>query len=104
MTAAMPPAMLTEYSRSTAGYVFQAGMMLVSRLELVARWEQSFALGMTDPTLVAQLRTQGSQLGAGLNWYQDGHGFKVQADYHYIFGDAVAQGRHQARVQVQLSF
>lgn len=93
-----------EYSRSLWGYVAQAGMMLTDRLELTARWEQAFAIGDTDPALQAQLRAQGNQAGAGVNWYQGGHGFKAQADYHYIFGDDAAHGRHQARVQVQVSF
>ena len=51
-----------EYSRSLWGYVAQAGMMLTQRLEVTARWEQSFALEGTDPALVATLRAQG-QIG-----------------------------------------
>jgi hypothetical protein len=100
--AAMGPP--SEHSRSLWGYVAQAGMMLTNRLELTARWEQAFALGDTDPALIATLRSQGNQFGAGLNWYQAGHGFKAQADYHYIFGDDFDRGRHQVRMQVQVSF
>ena len=69
---------------------------------MIRHWAE--AIGDTDPALQTQLRTQGNQVGAGVNWYQAGHGFKAQADYHYIFGDDAAHGRHQARVQVQVSF
>ena len=93
-----------EFSRSHWGYVAQAGLMLTARLELTARWEQAFALGDTDPALQTTLRAQGSQVGAGVNWYQAGHRFKAQADYHYIFGDDPSRGRHQARLQLQVSF
>lgn len=94
----------SEHSRSLWGYIAQAGLMLTDRLEVTARWEQSFAVGDTDPALVTSLRSQANQFGAGLNWYQAGHGFKVQSDYHYIFGDDFDRGRHQARLQVQVSF
>lgn len=104
LTTTMPPMPLTEYSRSLWGYIAQAGYMLTSRLELTARWEQAFALGATDPALIAQMRSQSKAMGLGLNWYQAGHGFKVQTDYQYMFGDAIEQGRSQLRVQLQLSF
>jgi hypothetical protein len=95
---------VTEYSRSAWGYLAQAGMMLTDRLEVVARWEQMFALGATDPALIAQVRATGNDAGVGLNWYQAGHGLKLQADYHYLFGDNLAAGRQQIRLQLQASF
>lgn len=103
--APMMTMMTTEYSRSAWGYVLQAGMMLWRNLELAARWEQLFALSPnTDPALIATIRTQGNEAGVGVNWYQDGHGFKLQLDYHYQFGENFAQGRHVTRAQLQVSF
>ncbi len=94
----------TEWSRTVYGYLAQVGFMVSRRIELVGRWEQSFAPASTDPALLAQLRTQGRQFGAGANVYLSGHGLEVQVDYHYLFGDVFGDGRHQARAQVQLSF
>ncbi len=93
-----------EFSRSLWGYIAQAGWMVSRRWEVTARWEQAFALGATDPALVTTLQSQANQWGVGLNWYRAGHGLKAQADYHYIFGDDFDRGRHQARIQVQVSF
>ncbi len=39
----------------------------------------------------------------GVNWYQAGHGLKIQTDYHYLFGDRLDMGRSQLRLQVQVS-
>ena len=97
-------ASLTEYSRSLWRYLFQRGFMLTNEVEVVARFEQSFGIGHTDPALLATIRTRGNQFGAGLNWYVAGHGLKVQADYHYLYGDIFDRGRHQFRLQLQASF
>jgi phosphate-selective porin OprO and OprP len=49
-------------------------------------------------------RTQGKQLGGGVNLYLNGHAFKVQGDYFYIFGSSGAEPRHLARLQLDASF
>ena len=67
------------------------------------RWEQLFARGGTDPQLVQLVETQGKQVGAGLNVYLNGHAFKLQGDYFYIFGPA-GEPRHLARLQLDASF
>ncbi|HVG58804.1 MAG TPA: porin [Hyalangium sp.] len=93
----------TEPTRSGYGYFVQAGMMLNSELEVTARWDKLFALGATDPQLQQLVRTQGKQLGAGLNLYLNGHALKVQGDYFYIFGSS-GDPRHVARLQLDASF
>jgi hypothetical protein len=93
---------VTESSRSALGYFVQAGYMFTEHLEASARWSDlrpiSDVMG-NDPTL----RTS-RELGGALSWYLQGHALKLQADYFYLFGDAFAQGRHQARLQMQASF
>ncbi|HEX8699081.1 MAG TPA: porin [Myxococcaceae bacterium] len=93
-----------EFTRTGHGYFVQGGMMLNDRLEVTARWDKLFARGNTDPQLVQLVRTQGKQLGTGLNYYLNGHAFKVQSDYFYIFGDEGIDPRHQVRLQLDASF
>ena len=94
---------LTEYSRSGMGYSLQAGMMATEHLEFAARWEQLFAAPDTDPALVTTVGSAGNDASVGINWYQWGHGLKIQSDYHYGFGNDAAHGRHLARLQLQIS-
>ncbi|KFE67645.1 porin [Hyalangium minutum] len=93
-----------EPTRSGHGYFVQAGYLVNSELEVTARWDKLFSRGPTDPALVQLVRTQGKQLGGGLNLYLNGHAFKVQGDYFYIFGSSGVEPRHQARLQLDASF
>ena len=97
-------ATIREYSRSGWGYFLQAGMMLSPLVEVAARWDHLFAFDGTDPALVTQVNTQGRQVGGGLNVYLNGHAFKLQTDYFYIFGEDRSAGRHVARLQLDASF
>ncbi|MFY0529911.1 porin [Archangium gephyra] len=97
-------ATIREYSRSGWGYFLQAGMMVHPLVEVAARWDHLLAFAGTDPALVTQVNTQGRQVGGGLNVYLNGHAFKLQTDYFYIFGHDRAAGRHVARLQLDASF
>ncbi|WNG50799.1 porin [Archangium minus] len=92
-----------ESTRSGYGYFVQGGMMVTRQLEVTARWDKLFARSGTDPQLIQLARTQGKQLGAGVNLYLNGHAFKLQGDYFYIFG-STGEGRHLARIQLDASF
>jgi hypothetical protein len=92
-----------EPTRSGHGYFVQAGYLVSPKVELTARWDQLFARDGTDPQLVQLVRTQGKQAGAGANVYLNGHAFKLQGDYFYIFGPD-GEPRHQARLQLDASF
>jgi hypothetical protein len=91
-----------EWSRSGWGYLIQAGMMLTSKLELVARWDQLRSIGDTDPALVKLAREQGKELGGGVNLYLNGHALKLQADYTARFG--AAEPSHLVRLQLDATF
>jgi hypothetical protein len=93
-----------EPTRSGHGYFVQAGYLVNKELEVTARWDKLFSRGPTDPQLVQLVRTQGKQLGGGLNLYLNGHAFKVQSDYFYIFGSSGVDPRHQVRLQLDASF
>jgi hypothetical protein len=95
---------LRQYSRSGLGYFLQAGMMVHRLVEVVARWDQLFGLGDTDPALLQLVARQGKQAGAGLNVYLNGHAFKFQTDYFFVFGDDPAQARHEWRLQLDATF
>jgi hypothetical protein len=98
-------ATIREYSRSGWGYFLQAGLMVHPKVELAARWDQLFASEGTDPALLTQATTQGKQVVGGLNVYLNGHAFKLQTDYVYVFGnDEASQPRHAARIQLDASF
>jgi phosphate-selective porin OprO and OprP len=91
----------SERSRSGYGYFAQVGQMVTKRLELVARIE---TMKGKDSVLKALARTSGKQVGGGANFYLNGHYFKFQADYFYVFGDDFGRGRHVARLQLDASF
>ncbi|MFY0569573.1 porin [Archangium lansingense] len=95
---------LREYSRSGWGYFFQAGYLVHPLVEVAARWDQLFAFEGTDPALIKQVDTQGKQVGGGVNVYLNGHAFKLQTDYFYIFGNDPSVHRHVVRLQLDASF
>ncbi|MEO7093065.1 MAG: porin, partial [Polyangiales bacterium] len=95
---------ITEYSRSGFGYFTQVGQMLTDKVELTARWDDLHANKGTDPALRKLVRTSGHQLGGGVNVYLNGHAFKLQADYFYIFGSDIGEGSHALRAQLDATF
>ena len=104
LTAMVNGAAVTEWSRSAIGYLVQLGVMVHDKVELAARYDDLRALGNTDPTLIALAATTGKELGGGLNVYLNGHAFKIQTDYQYLFGDSIHTGRHAVRLQLDASF
>lgn len=93
-----------EWSRSAIGYLVQAGMMVHRRVEVVARYDDLRAIGQTDPALIALAATAGKEINGGLNVFVNGHAFKFQADYQYLFGDSIRTGRHGMQLQLEASF
>jgi hypothetical protein len=93
-----------EWSRSAWGYLLQAGFLVTDRLEVAGRYDELRALGSTDPELVRFARGQGRELGAGLNYYLNGHYLKLQGDYVRRFGDGSLPTVQMARLQLDASF
>ena len=72
---------LVEYTRSGQGWVVQTSYTFDPPFELVARVSRMYAFAGTDPTLVTEVEDYGQELGAGLNYYLNGHRMKVQTDW-----------------------
>jgi phosphate-selective porin OprO and OprP len=101
-TAVVSGQTVTERSRSGYGYFAQVGQMLTRALELTARAE---TLKGTDRALREVARVSGRQLGGGLNLYLNGHAFKLQTDYFYVFSsNTFSHGAHVARLQLDATF
>lgn len=93
-----------QYSRSGKGYFVQAGQMLSDKVEVTARWDDLYANDGTDPVMRDAVKESGRQAGGGLNLYLNGHAFKLQADYFYIFNRLTDEPRHAVRAQLDATF
>lgn len=97
---------LTEYTRSGRGWVLQASYTFDPPIEVVGRLSRLYAPAGTDPSFVSEIEKKGQELGAGLNYYINGHRFKVQTDWiarmppNFAFGKA----DHVVHAQVDLTF
>lgn len=76
-----PDGPLTEYTRSGQGWVLQASYAFDPPIEIVSRLSRIYAFEGTDPSLVTEVANKGQEFGAGLNYYFNGHKFKLQGDY-----------------------
>jgi hypothetical protein len=72
---------LVEYTRSAHGWILQTSYVFDPPIEIVARLSRMYAFAGTDPKLVSELDAKGQEVAAGLNYYVNGHRFKVQADW-----------------------
>jgi len=100
-TAAGAP--VQEWTRSGYGYFVQAGMLVLPNVEIVGRWDRLYTRGGTDPQFIQLAETQGRQVAAGVNFYANGHAFKVQSDYVHVFGRS-GTPRNFVRLQLDASF
>jgi hypothetical protein len=95
---------VTQYTRSGWGYLAQFGYMLTDQIEVAGRYDQLFAFEGTDPSLVTLVDTQGRETGLGLNYYLNGHAFKIQADHAMRFSDDLDTAIQFARLQLDATF
>lgn len=78
---------VVEYTRSGWGAVAQPSMMLTEHVELAARYGRLAASEGTDPTYLDDVALRENEVAGGLNWYLNGHRFKVQTGAGALFGD-----------------
>lgn len=95
---------LTEYTRRGVGYLLQAGYLVHPRVEAWARWDEMLLPWATDPALHKTVAATGKAIAAGVNYYLNGHLFKIQADAVHQFGSALDSGRTVVRLQVDVTF
>ena len=73
--------------------------------EIVGRHSRIYALQGADASLVGKATDSGNEVGAGTNWYVNGHRFKVQADLIALFGEpSFVDAQHTIRAQVDVTF
>jgi len=72
---------LTEYTRSGRGWILQASYTFDPPVEVVARLTRTYASVGTDPALIKDASTRPNEIGAGVNYYLNGHRLKLQADW-----------------------
>jgi hypothetical protein len=97
---------LVEYTRSGQGWIAQASYVFDPPIELVGRMSRMYALGSTDPAFVSELEARGQEVGAGLNYYFNGHKMKLQADWIALMPGDFDFGRaaHVAHLQLDVTF
>jgi len=97
---------LVEYTRSGQGWIAQASYLFDPPLEIVGRMSRMYALGSTDPAFVSELDARGQEVGAGLNYYFNGHKMKLQADWIALMPGNFAFDRaaHVAHLQLDITF
>lgn len=87
-------ATVTEYTRSGTGWIVQASYVADPPLEVVGRLARFSAASGTDPAFVTEAADRGQEVGAGLNYYLNGHRLKLQATWiartspDFDFGEA----------------
>jgi phosphate-selective porin O/P len=92
---------VTEWTRSASGWVAQASYTFDPPFEIVGRFSKLYASSGTDPRLV-----DADEVGVGLNYYINGHQFKIQTDWiakvptESDFDDAA----HVAHLQLDATF
>jgi hypothetical protein len=91
-----------EHTRAAEGWVAQTSYVFDPPIELVARMSGMYALGTTDPALVADLDARGQEIAGGVTYYINGHRMKVQADWIALMPHDFAFRRAEHIVHVQL--
>lgn len=94
----------TSWARSGHGWVAQGSVFFPPGLELVLRGSQTFALGATSPSLIADVDARGDELAAGLNAYLNGHRFKIQTTWVALFRGDPGQAQHSVATQLDAMF
>lgn len=97
-------AKVTEWARSGWGWFVQPSTMLVKDLELAGRYGQLQAAEGTDQAFIDEVEAFGHEAGAGLNWYENGHRFKVQAGWATRWGEEFSAADHSASLLVDVMF
>ncbi|MET0594788.1 MAG: porin [Polyangiaceae bacterium] len=72
---------ITEATRSGTGWILQASYVLDPPIEFVGRLSRLSTFAGTDPRFIQEVRSFGQETAAGVNYYFNGHRFKLQADW-----------------------
>jgi hypothetical protein len=94
-----------EYSRSGWGWVAQASYVFDPPIEIVGRYSRLYAEPGTDPKYIQEVEDLGTEYAAGVNYYLNGHQFKLQADWIGRTGTTGSSDfDHLFQVQIDFTF
>ena len=93
-----------EPTRSAHGWVAQASYTFDPPFEIVGRLSRLYPLADTAPAFVAELERRGQEAGVGLNYYFNGHRFKLQADWIALMTKDFQSADHVAHLQLDATF
>lgn len=94
---------LVEATRSGWAFIGQPSLMLTDKLQVAARYSRMYAREGTDPAFVEEMEAKQNEIAAGVNWYENGHRFKIQATWVAAFG-TLAEAEHTAYLQTDVMF
>lgn len=86
-----------EAPRNGVGGMVQAGY-LIPRLPIEVAGRYSFLRGLGTTSL-----SDGNELTVGVSYYPGRHPYKVQLDYSRLWSDAIDDGSHRVRLQLQVA-
>lgn len=95
---------ITQIAARGLGYVLQASYAFVPEFELWGRWDEVRTPWATDATLHAIVDTRGREIAGGVNYYLNGHAFKIQLDVQHAFGATLDSGTTVVRLQLDATF
>jgi hypothetical protein len=72
---------LIEFTRSGEGVVAQASYDFPGGIEFVGRYSRLFSSAGADPAFITVVEERGQELGAGFNYYLNGHKLKLQGNW-----------------------
>lgn len=95
---------VTQEPARGLGYVVQASYAFIPELELWGRWDEVRTPWGSDVALRTLQNVRGRELAGGLNYYVNGHAFKIQLDVQHAFGASLDSGTTVVRMQLDASF
>ena len=95
---------MSEWARSGQGWVAQASYHFKPGVEIVGRGSQLYTFEGTDPKFISDTEAKGNEVAAGLNWYKNGHRFKVQSTWIALFGKEFSKADHTIATQLDVTF
>jgi phosphate-selective porin OprO and OprP len=99
-------AQVVEQTRSGRGWILQGSYTFDPPVEIVARWSKMYAHSGTDPAFVREVNNLGQEVGGGVNYYFNGHRFKLQLDWLARLSSKgeLDNASHSAHTQLDVTF
>jgi phosphate-selective porin OprO/OprP len=94
---------VTEFTREGYGWVAQASYVFDPPVEIVGRVSRLYAADVTDPKYITEVEKLGQEYAAGVNYYLNGHQFKIQSGWIGRTG-TVGTKKFDHLFQVQIDF